>query len=325
MNNVETANSELDEVQDIIIIGGGPAGLSAALYAARGRMKTLLLDKNPSAGALGGADKIANYPGIPKMIKGIELISLMHKQAENFGAKFVRNSVMGVNFEKYPREIFTAEAKYLAKTVIIATGNMGRKPTIPGEAEYLGKGVSYCADCDAPFYADKDVAIAGNVGIIIEELENILKFARKVYVISPEKTLSSDVYENLTREEKAQLHIDHRLIRIWGEETVKGITVAGPGKETRDIEVSGVFVYLHGSRPVVDFLLGALPTSPEECIIVDRNEMSTSIEGIYAAGDVTCKKVRQVVIAASEGCVAALSAERYLRHRERIHVMEIGK
>jgi thioredoxin reductase (NADPH) len=316
MGNDDSSIEGTYDVQDIIIIGGGPSGLSAAVYAARGRMKTLILDKNPSAGALGRADKIVNYPGIPKVIKGSELISQMSKQATSFGAKIVRATVSGVNLETSPFEIITPDRKYLTKTIIIATGNMARKPSIQGEAEFLGKGVSYCSDCDAPFFTDKDVAIAGNVGVIIDELENILKFARKVYVISPEKTLSADVYENLPREEKIELHLDRRILEIRGEETVTGITVVGPGKETRDIDLSGVFVYLHGNRPVVDFLFGSVPTSPDECIIVNREEMLTDIEGVYAAGDVTCKKIRQVVIAAAEGCVAALSAERYLRRRE---------
>jgi thioredoxin reductase (NADPH) len=317
IEKTDIKEDSLDDVFDMIIIGGGPAGLSAALYAARGRLKTLVLDKNPLAGALGSAGHIVNYPGVPQTLSGPELVSLIGKQAESFGAKIIRAAVAGVNFESYPREVITSERKYLARTVIVATGNMGRKPTIPGEAEFLGKGVSYCADCDAAFFADRDVAIAGNVGVVIDEMENILKFARKVYVISPEKTLSSDVYENLPREEKMELHLGHRIAKISGGDSVAGITVIGPGKEPRDIAVSGVFVYLHGNQPVVDFLYGAIPTSPEECIIVNRDEMATEIEGVYAAGDVTCKKIRQVVIATAEGCVAALSAERYLRHRER--------
>ncbi len=309
-------NADAETIYDVIIIGGGPAGLSAALYTARAGLGTLVLDRNPAAGALGYAGRIENYPGVPGAVRGSELLAVFRKQAEHFGAEVRQEQVYGVDFGSEPKRVVAMEKSYGARAVIIATGAMGRKPSIKGEAELLGMGVSYCAACDAAFYKDKDVAVAGGLDEVIDEVESLVRFARRVYLVTREKELSPEQRAALERLPNVVLKTDSRLTAIEGEVTVKAVIIARGGAEER-LDVEGVFLYLHGSRPVTDFLYGALETSPEGCLMVDEN-MATSIAGVFAVGDVRCKKIRQVVVSTAEGCIAALAAERYINKREKI-------
>lgn len=308
---MDTMNKDVP--YDVIIIGGGPAGLSAALYAARGALKTIVLDKNPAAGALGSTDKIENYPGVNRT-KGADLLSLFFQQAKSFGASRVQTQVVGVDFSQDEKQVITAEKVYTGKTVIIATGAMGRTPTIAGEAAFTGRGVSYCAVCDAPFFKGKKAAVAGNIEEILEELDVVAKFADTVYVIprtiTPEQAAMVREYTNVTV-------IPGRVTEILGTKTVESITIVDTEKNEKTLDVAGVFIFLHGNKPIVDFLYNAVDISEKGCITVDE-DMATSVEGVYAAGDVTCKKFRQVVIAAAEGCIAALSADKYINKRKRV-------
>ena len=315
---MENANGKPihDEPYDIVIIGGGPGGLSAALYAARARMKTLVLDKNPAAGALGSADRIANYPGIPEAISGAELLDRIRAQAESFGAELRQEQVYGVDFTARPFQVFTSGATVMSKTVILATGSMGRSVTLPGETEFTGRGVSYCATCDAAFYQDRDVAIAGATAEIMDELGALARFARRIYLITREKEIPPEHADFISTNPAIVVKTGGRITAIRGGEHVDEITVAAGGAD-EDLRVDGVFLYLHGNKPIVDYLYGAIETTEEGCIAVNRETMATSVEGVYAIGDVTCKKVRQVVLAAAEGCVAALSAEQHVSKRDR--------
>ena len=304
------------ELHDVIIIGGGPAGLSAAMYAARAQLKTVVLDKNPASGALGTADKIENYPGVPQKMKGSELLSLFREQAQKFGAEIVSAQVMGVNFEKDTKEVTTSDKIYYGKTVIIATGAMGRTPTIKGELEFTGRGVSYCAVCDAPFFKGKDVAVVGDIDAITEEIDEIIKFSRKVYVLS--RKGDSKHTESFHTNPHITVMPHTRVVEILGSHTVTGVKIADFQGNEKTLDVSGVFIYLHGNKPITDFLYSTVDTTDDGCIRVSKEDMSTSLEGVYAAGDVTCKKFRQVIIAAAEGCSAALSADRYINKRQKV-------
>ncbi|HSV95314.1 MAG TPA: FAD-dependent oxidoreductase [Spirochaetota bacterium] len=316
METIKTEHTN-DELYDIIVIGGGPGGLSAALYAARAKMKTLVLDKNPSSGALGSADRIANYPGIPGNIGGTELLERMRAQAESFGTRVQQEQVYGVDFAARPFQVFTSNSSVRAKAVIIATGSMGRSATLTGEAELTGRGVSYCATCDAAFYQDKDVAIAGAVGEVIEEIEALVRFARRIHLVTREKEVPAEHAAFIASNPAISVKTGSRITAILGNDHVSGVTISGAQGAEQTLNVEGVFLYLHGNKPIVDYLYGAIETTAEGCIDVDRETMATSIEGVYAIGDVTCKKVRQVVIAAAEGCIAALSAEQYINKRGR--------
>ncbi len=316
---METEKNEpiTDELYDIIIIGGGPGGLSAALYASRAKLKTLVVDKNPASGALGSADRIANYPGIPGGISGTELLERMREQAESFGAKVLSEQVYGVDFTARPFQVFVSNGTVRSKTVILATGSMGRSVTLPGEAELTGRGVSYCATCDAAFYQDRDVAIAGAVVEVIEEIEALARFARRIHLITRDREIPAELAAFISSNPAIVVKTGARITAIRGHEHVNGVTISGAQGHEETLDVEGVFLYLHGNRPIVDYLYGAIDTTAEGCIGIDRETMATSVEGVYAIGDVTCKKVRQVVIAAAEGCVAALSAEQYINKRER--------
>lgn len=314
---METSSQVMEEgtCYDVIIIGGGPGGLTAGQYSARGKLKTVILDKSPFSGALAYTNRIENYPGL-KPMPGIELLNILRDQAIDFGAEYLERQVIGVDLKGDPKKVFTTTGSYAGKVVIIATGSMGRRPTLKGEAEFLGKGISYCASCDAAFFGGKVAAIIGSSIEALEEADAISKYARKVYIITPHKKLpQSEENQPILINKKVEVLTGTTLKIIYGDEVVKGITIRDSFGKDNNLEVDGVFIYLHGTKPITDFLADSLYIAENGCIEVDR-EMRTSIDGVFAAGDVICKRVRQAVISAAEGCIAALSAERYLYHKK---------
>ncbi|HXX81223.1 MAG TPA: FAD-dependent oxidoreductase [Thermodesulfovibrionales bacterium] len=305
-----------DTTYDVVIIGGGPAGLSAAQYAARSNLKTVVIDKSPTAGALAYTNKIENYPGLPQALSGPELLDIFRTQAVNFGAEYVEKQVVGVKLEGDMKEVFTMDQVYKGKTVIISTGCMGRKATIKGEAQFLGKGVSYCAVCDAAFYKGMTVCVIGDSEEAVKEAGLLTRFAETVYLISPSKNLKVGNDHPTLAIKNLKVLKGQSVTSIEGNEVVERIQMVDSEHNENALELSGVFVYLHGSKPIIDFLGNTIEVSEEECIVTNKM-MQTSIPGVFAAGDVTCAEVRQVVIAASNGCIAALSAEMYIHHRRR--------
>ncbi|GAB4489358.1 MAG: FAD-dependent oxidoreductase [Thermodesulfovibrionales bacterium] len=304
-----------ENIYDVIVIGGGPAGLSAAQYASRARLKTLVLDKSSTAGALAYAHLIENYPGIMDPIPGKELLEIFRKQAVKFGAEHVTAQVIGVKLDGEVKEVFTMENAYKAKAVIIATGAMGRKPTIQGEAEFLGKGVSYCAVCDAAFFKGRTVCVIGSSEEAVKEAGYLTRFAETVYLISPTPKLKVDDHPALSAQNLKVL-AGCSVTAIEGSETVERIRMIDAEKTETELALQGVFVYITGSKPIVDFLYGAVPLSEDECVGSNKM-MQTPVAGVFAAGDVTCTEVRQVVTAVANGAVAALSAEMFIQHRSR--------
>lgn len=306
-----------EKLYDVIIIGGGPAGLSAAQYAARAGLSALVLDKSKTAGALSYAHKIENYPGMcDKTLTGKELLDMFRDQAIAFGAEYIESQVIGVNIGGNVKEAFTMEKNYSGKTLIIATGSMGRKPSIKGEAEFLGRGVSYCAVCDAAFFREKRVCVIGGSEEAFKEAEYLSRTCSEVYVISPQDKLPGDGENPAFQTPVMKVIKGTTVTSIEGSDTVEKIVMTGPDKQVSTLDVAGVFVYLHGSRPITDFLAGGVELSDSDCIVTNRM-METSIPGVFAAGDVSCVEVRQVVLAAANGAVAALSAEKYISHRKR--------
>ncbi len=306
----------MEELYDVVIIGGGPAGLTAAQYAARSELKTIVLDKSQSAGALAFADRIENYPGLPEPVSGKELLDIFREQAKRFGAIYREEQVIGVNLSPEIKEVYTMSNTYKSRAVIIATGAMGRKPTIKGEKEFLGRGVSYCAICDAAFFRDRTVCVIGDSEEAVKEADLLTRYAATVYLISPSRKLKVDE-SMVPRKDNLKIMKGVIVKEIVGDETVQKIRMKDMADNTeREMDMDGVFVYLHGNRPIVDFLNFAVDLSDEECVITNKM-METNIPGVFAAGDVTCVEVRQVIIAAANGCIAALSADKYVHHRKR--------
>jgi thioredoxin reductase (NADPH) len=303
-------------IYDVIIIGGGPAGLSAAQYAARAKLKTIVIDKSQTAGALAYASLIENYPGLEKPLAGHELLSIFRKQAIDFGSEYLESQVIGVLLSGEIKEVYTMDRTFQGKTVIIATGSMGRKATIKGEAEFLGRGVSYCAICDAAFFKDRKVCVLGDSEEALKESAVLTRFAETVYLISPSQKLKvkSDhpdlMIKNLT------VLLGRTVTSIEGEEVVEKIRLKDTSGNESAIELDGVFVYLYGSKPIIDFLQGSVEISDNDCIATNKM-MESNIAGVFAAGDVTCTEVRQVIVAAANGCLAALSAEKYVFQKKR--------
>jgi len=303
---------------DVVIIGGGPAGLAAGQYAARGKLKTIILDKSPTAGALAYSSRIENYPGLTRPIPGKELLDIMRKQAIDFGAEYIETQIIGVNISDEIKEAIAMDRAFRGKTVIIATGSMGRKPGIQGEGEFLGRGVSYCAVCDAAFYRGLKVCVIGSSEEAVKEAGVLSRFAETVYLISPARKLHVQDHPVLNLP-NVKVLLGHTVTSIEGSAVVERIRMRDSDGRDTQMELAGVFVYLHGNKPVVDFLFGAIETAEDGCIPVNAM-METSVQGVFAAGDVTCTGIRQVVVAASQGCIAALSAERYLYKRTKVRM-----
>ena len=313
--NPPNANTDEDRIWDVAIIGGGPAGATAALYTARAGWSTVVLDKGIAAGALGMTSKITNYPAVAETLTGAELVERIRTQATGFGASFVSARVTAATLSDTGKTLFTTGGATSSRAVLIATGSMGRTQSIPGEERLTGRGVSYCATCDGFFFQEKDVAVVGNSDETLEEALHVARFARRVVLFSPTTKLraTEDLIKQVQDHERVELRPSSHVREIVGEDHVEAVVVeSGERKET--VPVDGVFIYLQGGHPILDFVGGQLETTDDGCLRVD-GVFQTSIDGVFAAGDVLCKHIKQAVIAASEGAQAAIAADRYLSDR----------
>ena len=304
---------------DLLIVGGGPAGATAALYAARSSLKTLVLDKGLTAGALGMTTKIANFPGVPGPIRGDELVGRIRDQADAFGAEFVTDKVLNVDLQNDPKQIWATQRNYQARAVLVATGAMGRTNRIAGEERLLGRGVSYCAICDGAFFQGQEVAVAGSSDEAVEEALTLTRFASRVHFLSPTAELraSSKLTDEIVAHPNVVIHPSARLREILGQGRVEAVQIGSQESGEQTIPVSGAFVYLQGNVPAIDFLDNQLPAREDGCLIIDE-DFQTPVPGVFAAGDVLCKHLKQAVIAASEGAQAATAVDRYLSGRKNL-------
>ena len=306
---------------DVLIIGGGPAGVSAALYSSRAGLKTLIIDKGLTAGALGITGKIANYPGILEEISGAELLERMRNQARSFGTTFISDKVIGVDLLPEEKTVFGNNGNYVARSVIIATGSMGRGTRVKGEDELLGHGVSYCATCDAAFFRNQEVVVTGNSDEAIEEGLFLTKFVGRVHFLSPAPELKAPkrLIEDLVENPKITLYKGASLREIIGNNQVEAVRFAQRGQPEQTLAVTGAFVYLQGGKPITDFLEGQLEVSETGCLVVNR-EYQTTIPRVFAVGDVLCNHIKQAVVAAAEGAVAGIAVEKVLHGRKQMIV-----
>jgi thioredoxin reductase (NADPH) len=308
-----------DNQYDVIIIGGGPGGASAAIYTARADLRTLVIDKGLTAGALGITGKISNYPGVPGPVTGAELVEIIRAQAESFGATFLTDKVVGVDIKSEPKMVMAGTGVFYAKVIILATGSMGRTNTTPGEEEFLGRGVSYCATCDGAFFREQEVAVIGNNDEALEEALFLTKFAAKVHLVVPTPELKARevLAEEALAHPKIAPLLGTRLKEIVGNGQVTGVRVQPRSGEGQLLPVTGAFVYLQGSKPITDYLMEQLATQPDGCLVVDK-EMQTTVPGVYAIGDLLCSHIKQAVVAAADGVIAAVAADKYIHGRQNV-------
>ena len=312
-----------NKVWDVIIVGGGPAGAAAALYTARGNLSTLVLYRAEADGALGITANIENYPGVPGPISGYELLKIMRKQAKAFGAEFEKGTVIGANLKSDIKEVYTEDGRvYKGKTVLIATGALERGSKIPGEDEFLGRGVSYCAICDAHFYKGRPVIVVGDSEYALEEAELLSRFASKVTLVVPTQKIKAppEMVRQLEMKDNVEILLGRRPLEIVGKDAVEGLKVKCPSGEERVIPADGVFVFLGGSKPSVKWLMGQVELNEQGGVKVNLETMETSVPGVFAAGDVLGQRYKQAVIAAGQGVIAALNIDKYLNQRKDIKV-----
>ena len=305
-----------DQEYDVIIIGGGPAGLSAGIYTARARLKSVLIEKMATGGAIVNAGEVENYPGFPKGIGGLELTQQMDEQAKKFGLESIIAEVTELEIKEDKKIIKTSGGDLTAKAVIVASGSERAKLGVPGEDKYMGKGVGYCAVCDGFLYRDKVVAVVGGGNAAINEALELAKFASKVIVIHRRNELRATkiVQERAFATPNMEFMWNTVIEAIEGDDLVRRLRVCNVATDEKSaVDVSGVFVAT-GSKPNTEFLKGIVPLDETGTVIVNE-KMETAVPGILAAGDVRVNSIRQVVSAAGDGAVAAIYAEKYIHEK----------
>lgn len=298
---------------DLIIIGAGPAGLTAALYGARGGLKTIVVESMMIGGQAATTEKIDNYPGFPDGINGFELMNAFYKQALNHGAEFLFEFVKNMNFTGQIKKIETDQRTIEGRSVIIAAGSKPRLLDVKGEQEFHGKGVSYCATCDGAFYRDKKVAVVGGGNAAVEEAIYLTRFASQVVLIHRRDGFrASDTVLNKAKENPKIIFTLNSVVKeIIGEDKVQKVRIQNKLNDSlEDIEVDGVFIYV-GALPNTHYFKDFCETDAKGYIVTDRF-LRTNIKGIYAAGDVRDTPLRQVATAVGDGSLAAIEAEKYL-------------
>jgi len=298
---------------DLIILGAGPAGLTAAIYAGRARLDCLVLDKGTVGGQMATSYEIENYPAFPEPIGGPELAERMERQARRFGARLEMSEVtaLELDVEEGRHEVVTPQGSYLARAVIIATGSSPRRLGVPGESRLQGRGVSYCATCDGAFFRDREVAVVGGGNTAVEEALFLTRYARRVTLIHRRDRFRAQriLAERARREPRIQTAFGTTVAEIQGEDRVERLILDAAGVR-RELPVSGVFVAI-GAQPNTSFLPPAIKRD-EAGFIVAGQGLETAAAGVFAAGDARRKTLRQVATAVGDGSLAAMSAEQYI-------------
>lgn len=305
------------ELRELIIIGSGPAGMTAAIYAARGNLKPLVITGLPPGGQLMLTSEVENYPGFPDSILGPELMDRMIKQAERFGAEFLEYDVTSVSLLKYPFEVRVNEDVYKAKAIIIATGASVRWLGLESERRLIGRGVSSCATCDAPFFNDKDVVVVGGGDTAIDDALMLTKYAKKVTVVHRRDKLraSKILQDRASKNRKINFKWNSVVEDIIGDKKVESVVIKDvkTGEKSK-IDCQGVFVAI-GHKPNTDLFKGQIEMD-DNGYIIRKNNTETNIKGVFVAGDVCDTRYRQAITAAGMGCQAAMDAEKYLESME---------
>lgn len=301
-----------NKIYDTIIIGGGPAGYTAALYAVRAGLDTLVLEKFSAGGQMTQTQQIDNYPGYEEGIDGFTLGYKMQQGAERFGSKTIQTEVLSVDLKASPKKVTTDMGDYLAKTVIIATGADHRHLGIKDEEKLIGKGVAYCAACDGMMYRGKTVAVVGGGNSAAADALLLSKICKKVYVIHRRDTMrATKIYHDpLMKEKNIEFKWNSQVDKLLYDEKIKGAVLKNKDGSTQEISLDGLFVSI-GRNPATELFRDQLELDSSGYIVADEST-KTNLPGVFAAGDVRTKAVRQIVTAAADGAVAAYFTEEFI-------------
>lgn len=304
---------EKPKVYDVIIIGGGPAGLTAGLYTSRARLNSLLIENALLGGQMTTTELIENYPGFPQGVTGEELSRLMEEQARRFGLEIVNQEIAEVDVHGEEKRVKTSEAEYLGKTLIICTGAEYRKLGVPGEKEFAGRGVSYCATCDGAFFRDNRIVVVGGGDSALTEALFLTKFVKELTIIHRRDALrATKIYqERAFANPKIKFLWNSIVQEIKGNKVVQSVLVKNvKSEEIKEFDAEGVFLFV-GLTPRTEFLKGSIEQDEEGYIVTNAN-CETSVMGVFAAGDCTKRLLRQIATAVGDGATAAFSVEKYL-------------
>lgn len=306
----------MNEVEKVVIVGSGPAGLTAAIYTARAQLEPMVLVGEDLGGQISWTYSVENYPGFPDLISGPDLVDKMRFQAEKFGARLVYESVRKVDFGKEPFLIQTDSRQILSKSVIVCSGARPQKLNVPGEIELIGKGVSYCSVCDGPFFKDKDLAVVGGGNSALDEGNYLTRFARKLIIIHRrDRFRAEQIYlDRAKKNPKIEFILSTAATRILGKDRVEGLAIKNlKTGEAKTLPIGGVFVYI-GQIPNTEFFQGQLDLDEKGYIKVDRY-WQTSVPGVFAAGECEDWRWKQMVSSCGDASKAALSAQKYLEDK----------
>jgi thioredoxin reductase (NADPH) len=298
---------------DVVIIGAGPAGLTAGIYTARDRFSTLIIERGIIGGNITTTDDVENYPGFPEGITGFDLTAKMHEQATKHGAEVINANIDKLEVSGAKKIVHTSEGVFTARAVIIASGTERTKLNVPGEEELTGRGVSYCATCDGPFFKGKTIAVIGGGNAALSEALHLTKFAAKVYLVHRRDAYRATVavVEKIEKNEKIEPILDTVVTKILGESKVSGIEIKNVKEDkTEHLDIDGIFIAV-GLVPNTGFAKGMVEMDQQGSIIINE-KLESSLPGIFAAGDVRADSVRQVVTAAGDGAHAAFNIREYL-------------
>ncbi|KMY67795.1 thioredoxin reductase [Desulfocarbo indianensis] len=301
------------EARELVIVGGGPAGLTAGLYAARARLDAVLIERLSPGGQMLTTDMVENWPGDLEAVSGFDLSDRMRKHAQHFGLEIVNNEVSAIAIDGEHKIINTPKGDIRCKALILCPGASPRKLGVPGEAELTGKGVSYCGTCDGPFYREQEVACVGGGDTAAEEALFLTKFAKKVFLIHRRDQLRATgiLAERVMQNDKIEVLWSQAPLAFQGEKGVESVRIRRLKDNSEyDLAVQGAFVFV-GTVPNTQFLDGLVEMDGQGFIITDKKQ-ETSLPGVFAAGDCCAKILRQIVTAAGDGATAAFAAQRYL-------------
>ncbi len=305
----------MDNFYDVIIIGRGPAGLTSAVYTARSRLNTLVLGRQDLPSQLSLTDVVENYPGFPQGIKAYQLLERLENQAEKFGAQLKYEKVEKIERKEDKWQIIGRNQRYQTISLIVATGTKPKKLGVKGEEEFLGKGISYCAVCDAPFFKDKNVVVIGGGNTAIEEALYLAKFAKKITLVHRRQMLRATkiLQERIFSHNKIEIEWNSLLKEIKGEDKVKSVKLWNIKEEQeKEIFCQGVFIFV-GNTPNTEFLKGVVELNQERFVVVDK-DMATSQQGIFACGDCTDVSLKQVATAIGTASLAGVKAKDYVEN-----------